>query len=461
MASQRAGRGTSRPRVSNACQECKRRKLRCDLAKPTCSRCAANRVRCVYDSGSPLIQTRFQFVDEPTLQEGQQEASSTGSGADDSERVQMLERELENLNEQVQELRSDVTRLRSSPEQDMPNTKRRRRTTISAEDLGGDTGHLFVNAPGKTKYVSKAHWASAIEETEAVNSLLRDQERYEVALAIPDGTAYTTLAFGGGLLSPPPAWSPGMITSSKVQSQMPVLPLPRQAACDALFSACMYSIYPLLGVFDVQSFEESYHRFWQDPERKQEHINMPLLTAILFCGSVVCARNVLDEHFPGKSRQQVTAELYLVACRALKWSGFPRAATIETLGAYLLLQPMWLREEEPLRVLSCVGLVVRVAQVLGLNKDPSNFNIFSEAQAEFRRRLWWQIFVVDVLVALASGLPPLIDRDSYDVKPLSLDSVDDPRIGRSITTVSGYHYLKYALRSMLLYGLIGTKTLTH
>lgn len=356
----------------------------------------------------------------------------------------MLEREIELLNEQIAQLRSGLTSLRSSPDEYVPETKRRRRSVRSPYDSDDSAGDIVTNTLGKTIYMSRTHWASPVQEKDMIDKLLSRQERYEVSLAVPDGAASTKLAFGGSILAPPP--SRAAATSSKVPSQMPHIPLPNRAACDALVSACMYSIYPLVGVFDAEAFEDSYQRFWQDSEQNQDLINMPLLTAIIFSGSNVCAKEVLQAHFPGKSRQRVNAELYLVACKALKWSCFPRAATIETLGAYLLLQPMWFREEEPLRVLSCVGLVVRVAQILGLNKDPASFGIFSEAQVVFRRRMWWQVFVVDVLVALASGLPPMIDRDSFDVKPLSLADTVRSQAAEGTATDSGYFYLKYALR---------------
>ena len=66
-----------------------------------------------------------------------------------------------------------------------------------------------------------------------------------------------------------------------------------------------------------------------------------------------------------------------------------------------------------------IGTAVRVAQMLGLNKEPSLFKKIPPIAAEVRRRIWWHVFNVDVLVAVASGLHPLIDRESWDVRPVS------------------------------------------
>ena len=57
--------------------------------------------------------------------------------------------------------------------------------------------------------------------------------------------------------------------------------------------------------------------------------------------------------------------------------------------------------------------------MLGLNKDASHFPNIDLVTSETRRRLWWYLFYCDVSVALASGLPPLIENTSWDVHPIS------------------------------------------
>ena len=66
-----------------------------------------------------------------------------------------------------------------------------------------------------------------------------------------------------------------------------------------------------------------------------------------------------------------------------------------------------------------IGLAIRVAQILGLHRDPAYFEDINPITAEVRRRVWWHIFYIDVLIAIAAGLPPIIDRTSWDVQKLS------------------------------------------
>ena len=55
----------------------------------------------------------------------------------------------------------------------------------------------------------------------------------------------------------------------------------------------------------------------------------------------------------------------------------------------------------------------------GLHKEPSNFHDIAPADVTLRRQLWWNLVALDVQVAYAAGLPPIITNDLYDVLPFS------------------------------------------
>ena len=57
--------------------------------------------------------------------------------------------------------------------------------------------------------------------------------------------------------------------------------------------------------------------------------------------------------------------------------------------------------------------------MLGLHRDPSHFPEVPPITAEVRRRIWWQLVHIDVLVAIASGLPPMVELGSWDVQGIS------------------------------------------
>ena len=89
-----------------------------------------------------------------------------------------------------------------------------------------------------------------------------------------------------------------------------------------------------------------------------------------------------------------------------------------------------------------IGLSFRVAQMLGLHKDPSRFKSLDPISAEVRRRIWWHVVHLDVSIAVASGLPPIIDLHCWDVQKPS--ELKDEYIG----TAGGEQYDKSVAAGM-------------
>ncbi|KAI0169363.1 fungal-specific transcription factor domain-containing protein, partial [Hypoxylon sp. FL1284] len=71
-----------------------------------------------------------------------------------------------------------------------------------------------------------------------------------------------------------------------------------------------------------------------------------------------------------------------------------------------------------------LALPVRLAQVQGLHHESGNAGR-SPYEAELRRRLWWQLIVLDIRAAEDRGSTTVVARDSYDARlPLNLDDAD-------------------------------------
>ncbi|KAK2012003.1 fungal-specific transcription factor domain-containing protein [Colletotrichum eremochloae] len=67
-----------------------------------------------------------------------------------------------------------------------------------------------------------------------------------------------------------------------------------------------------------------------------------------------------------------------------------------------------------------LGSAVSLAQSLGLNRDPVDWNI-SVPEKCLRMRIWWALVVHDKWLSLAYGTPPQIKRYQYDVPDPSLE----------------------------------------
>ena len=70
------------------------------------------------------------------------------------------------------------------------------------------------------------------------------------------------------------------------------------------------------------------------------------------------------------------------------------------------------------------GIVIRVAQKMGLHRDGELLGL-SPFETEMRRRLWWQIIMVDAKYAMLSGLSHSLLPRSWDTKePKNINDVD-------------------------------------
>ncbi|KIW11346.1 hypothetical protein PV08_10646 [Exophiala spinifera] len=65
---------------------------------------------------------------------------------------------------------------------------------------------------------------------------------------------------------------------------------------------------------------------------------------------------------------------------------------------------------------------VSCAQMVGLHRDPSEWNI-APWEKSLRRKLWWSTYVTDMWTSVSHGNPPHIYRASYTTSDLSMDDL--------------------------------------
>lgn len=184
-----------------------------------------------------------------------------------------------------------------------------------------------------------------------------------------------------------------------------------------------------------------YQKFWKwydhgahngEPFPKPSFV--PLLYAIWYGGSVSISLRTIRAEFNVETRPALSALFHDQVTRWLKKISFPRNASLYGLAAFLLVQTILSKEEEPLTSSLFISLALRVAQSMGLHRDPAQFGI-PPCEAETRRRVWWHIVHMDGVVAMSSGLPPQVSDENYwDVRVTS--DIKDTLIG----TAKGTEY---------------------
>lgn len=93
--------------------------------------------------------------------------------------------------------------------------------------------------------------------------------------------------------------------------------------------------------------------------------------------------------------------------------------------AFIIFLSLLGRHDSPRFVWMMVGLVIRMAQSLGLHRDGSHFPHLNPYAVEIRRRAWWTICMLDVRASEDQGTEYTIPIGSFDTKiPLNINDAD-------------------------------------
>lgn len=124
-------------------------------------------------------------------------------------------------------------------------------------------------------------------------------------------------------------------------------------------------------------------------------------------------------------------------------------APVQALVIYLSV----LQSDEPFRhVWTLIGILVRVALSLGLHRDGKFFKNISPFDAEMRRRLWWNVAILDARMGETQEPIATITQDMFTTEiPSNVNDTDiypdmtEPPIPRSGPTDMSVHLVRCKL----------------
>ena len=127
----------------------------------------------------------------------------------------------------------------------------------------------------------------------------------------------------------------------------------------------------------------------------------------------------------GSSQSELLLRYRLGLEHALAAANFlnnPNLVILQALAIFLGLVRM---HENPRYVWMMTGLVVRISQYLGLQRDGTHFGHLTPFEIEMRRRVWWCIVMLDLRASEDQGTDLTIAIDSFDTKlPSNINDSD-------------------------------------
>ena len=171
-----------------------------------------------------------------------------------------------------------------------------------------------------------------------------------------------------------------------------------------------------------------------------------IMFAIYFAAVTSCQSCKASKLLLNEDRHVLLARYRQAFEHALARVNFMSAPTLPVLQALALFLICARHSVDKVYIWSMTGLLIRLANRIGLHRDP-NPTRTDPFTAEMRRRLWWQILILDVRVAEKNDLEPSIYEHQFDTAlPANVNDSDlDPLMTRILPTHEGYSDMLYTL----------------
>jgi hypothetical protein len=112
--------------------------------------------------------------------------------------------------------------------------------------------------------------------------------------------------------------------------------------------------------------------------------------------------------------------LFTRAGQALVTGGYYKARPYSVEAVLLYALCKHLQKDDPdADTLMIMGVSARLAVRMGYHRDPRHLAKFSPFESEMRRRTFFVIVDLDLLLSFQAGLPAIIHEEEYDTEPPS------------------------------------------
>ncbi|KAL4866278.1 hypothetical protein BDV12DRAFT_137809 [Aspergillus spectabilis] len=397
----KASRRRDKPQLS--CNQCRRRKSKCDRQCP-CSCCSARGQLCTYPESSAT----------PRPSEPSRAAISV------HDRIIQLERLVMSMMPDPAP-KSDFNATSSVS---MPSMTQFDASSIEKSvDAHSERGSMRIS-DSEHHYVGGDHWVAILDNIADLKDHLDREEQLRLAEGgdCLDGgqensgaTSTTPACFGGAFM---------LYGCRRAKSRDEILSgLPPKPAVDRYISR-YFNYLDLVSSSAVHgpSFLREYDAFWSHPS------GAPIIwVGLLF--SMICLACLASDQAEGREEEQqsLQVDLYrekIVQCLVMGEYTKCGPYVLETVINYVYVEFI-IHPDADKDMCLLLALEVNLARRMGYHRDPSHFDNISPFQGEMRRRLWATVLMSDILLSNQMGMPRMISDSQYDTsEPRNLNDSD-------------------------------------
>lgn len=238
--------------------------------------------------------------------------------------------------------------------------------------------------------------------------------------------------------------------------------IPHRELTDELVRLYLNTFEPTYRTLHVPTFLESYSGFWKDPKSsKLDREFVAQLLGVIAAGSSFYASS-LDRH--DREEMQKMATSWIIEAQTHITCNFVNPdldlRRIQTQCILLIARLGVAGDDDESHDWVASGLLIRSAMSIGLHRDPSRFHKENQKclQPDIRRRLWFTIVELDLIISIHRGFCPSVDFNECDCEPPSdksnerdmiADTIKSKRLLDGITLPSNV-YQTLLIRSLML-----------
>ncbi|KAG5729998.1 Transcriptional activator protein acu-15 [Termitomyces sp. T112] len=404
-----------RRRVWRACESCRRKKIKCDGCEPTCSQCSTSGSQCTWLQTKDRAALSRHYVQElearllhmeslftqiaPVLEQLGPAGNGALQGALNGTTV--------SGSEQTSSALSAIREL--VPQDPLPEPS----TPIKSEDdVSESFGQLALDEYGAMRWIGGSSTMSLIQSFRALTSspLHRISPMEEDPHA--PGPSVNKIYF------------PASVFFGKVQ----VLPgpeeveFPERDLADKLITAYFSRFHFLMPVVDKPTFLRQYNLIMDNLKDyaliRSETAFLSVVFAVFSCAAHLVQDSRLTIGQPADDGGM--GMVYYERALILQYISHPNTQIAHVQG-FILMSSFLCSVNCLPQAWILLGQAVRTGQDLGLHRSPRRL-LITPVEKETRRKIWWGVYTLDRMLALALGRPLGINDSDCDVEqPVEVD----------------------------------------
>lgn len=270
-------------------------------------------------------------------------------------------------------------------------------------------GRLVVNE-GKSRYINNSFWANLSNEVEDLKGIMNaPSDDNDDDPPVPSEPA--TMGTQQG-------WVFGF--SSQNVDLLSLHPLPNQIR--EYWEVYKDRVDPLVKVLHIPSMEPTILAASSNLTGLSRGFEA-FMFAIYYGATTSMGPAECKQKF-GEEKSVLLARYRFAIQQALARANFLLSEEIIVLQAFTVFLICLRRNNDARVIWTLTGLVVRIAQTIGVHRDGLHFNL-APFEVEMRRRLWWQVCILDTRASEDHGCDPTIIEQGFDTKmPLNINDSD-------------------------------------